>query len=140
MKVRLLVLVAALAGAVIVAAAPAAAAGTNGTASQQGLGALLAPAPTGLADDTPDVSYGSSPYGYAPATSWGYPGLSTPMTGWGSTGLSTPTTGFGYSGWFGAPWWAGMPLPLITAASGGTWPWAPFYWTPQWWTYAAFVH
>ena len=54
----------------------------------------------------------------------GMPG--TPFTG--SPLLSNPF-------W---PWWAGQSLFAISAASGGTWPWAPWYSTPPWWTTAAF--
>lgn len=46
----------------------------------------------------------------------------------------TPWMGGGFFG----PWWAGMPLAAISASTGFSWPGAPWYWTPQWWTLAAF--
>jgi hypothetical protein len=48
----------------------------------------------------------------------------------------TSLGGFG----FGRPWWAGMPLWAISANSGGTWPWAPWYYTPQWWLAVALAN
>lgn len=53
------------------------------------------------------------------------------------TGATEPAQwGGGYFG-YGGPWWAGMPLTTISASTGGTWPWAPYYWTPSWWTLVA---
>ena len=51
--------------------------------------------------------------------SWHWSGL-------GTCGCPTP--------W---PWWAGLPLSTISASTGFTWPWAPFYWTPWWWMFVA---
>jgi hypothetical protein len=122
MRTRLLVVLGSLIVMLTVAVAPAAAAGASELGVPQGVGAVLGPGQTILADHTTSDNSG--------------------MSGWGSSSLGT--SGWGGSPWgmgfgWGGPWWAGMPLWSISAASGGTWPWAPWYYTPQWWTTAAFM-
>jgi hypothetical protein len=121
MRTRLLAVLGALVVMLAVAVAPAAAAGAGDTTGHQGIDAVLGPGQTVLADHTPSdgcsCSWGGSPPG---------------MSGWGGS-----PWGMGF-GW-GGPWWAGMPLWTISASSGGTWPWAPWYYTPQWWTAAALM-
>lgn len=117
MKVRFLALLAALVVAGV-AATPVAAVTPRAPAGEA-LGALVAPAPVGLADHLGPGSCGCPPW----SMPWGW----SPWDAWGG------------SWWPMGPWWAGMPLWQISALSGGTWPWAPFYWTPQWWTYVALV-
>ncbi len=75
----------------------------------------------------------------------GVVGYGTAGTSPWSTASALCPTGVSFGGWgyptgFMSPWWAGMPLPTISANTGGTWPWAPFYWTPQWWTYVALAN
>jgi hypothetical protein len=125
MRVRLSVLLGVLVLALGVAAAPAAAAGTGGLTDQTGVGTVLGPGQTIVADRDSDSdcgcrgggsrwdmgsSFGGSPFGMG--FGGGYPG-------------------------FLRPWWAGMPLSLISASTGFTWPFAPWYYTPQWWTLVA---
>jgi hypothetical protein len=117
MRARLLVVLGVLLLALTLGVAPAAAAATG----QPGLGAVLGPGQTVLADHTMGDGCGCG-WGGSP---WGM--------GWGGA-----PWGMGF-GW-GGPWWAGMPLGTISAASGGTWPWAPWYYTPQWWTYVALTN
>jgi hypothetical protein len=72
------------------------------------------------------------------------PAVSSVLTP-GQTGASNPAQWGGWGGMGGSPafgnpfwpWWAGMPLTAISAATGFTWPGAPWYWTPQWWAFSA---
>lgn len=119
MATRLLVVLGVLVLALAVAVTPAAAAGTGGATTSQGVGTVLGPGETMLADhDCGCSSWGGSPWGMG--------------SGWGGSPWGM---GFGLG-----PWWAGMPLGTISASTGGTWPFAPWYYTPQWWTYVALTN
>ena len=132
MRTRLLVVLGSLMVMLTVVVAPAAAAGATEPGVPQGVSAVLGPGQTILADHPSGDDSGMAGWGGSP---WG-------MSGWG--GSTWGTSGWGGSPWgtgfgWGGPWWAGMPLWSISAASGGTWPFAPWYYTPQWWTTAAFM-
>jgi hypothetical protein len=67
-------------------------------------------------------------------------GLSSSWSGMSPWGGLSAWGGLGGWGGWSRPWWAGMPLGVISASSGGTWPWAPWYYTPMWWYQAALMN
>ncbi|HEY7063002.1 MAG TPA: hypothetical protein VII06_16105 [Chloroflexota bacterium] len=118
MAVRLLAVLGVLVLALTLSVAPAAAAGTGGAADQPGVATVLGPGQTIVADNDCGCNRSSS--------SWGT------TSGWGGSPVGM---GFGMG-----PWWAGQPLWAISAQTGGTWPFAPWYSSPQWWTYVGLTN